>query len=145
MPKQLDLDFETLIENCLHSVLNDSSKYKRALKKKIIESYITDEEEIKSLKKGELLFPTKKISLKWEKGYGYRGQPDEIINFDALLDVNGGHGGGDLGLISALYDMLVSNNNPETSLEASIESHLIGINAEESRLNNGKLIYLHKK
>lgn len=73
------------------------------------------------------------------------GQPDEIINFDALLDVNGGHGGGDLGLISALYDMLVSNNNPETSLEASIESHLIGINAEESRLNNGKLIYLHKK
>lgn len=84
MPKQLDLDFETLIENCLHSVLNDSTKYKRALKKKIIESYITDEEEIKSLKKGELLFPTKKISLKWEKGYGYRGQPDEIINLHLI-------------------------------------------------------------
>ena len=80
MSKKLDLDFETLIENCLHSVLEDSTKYKKILKKKIIETYINDKEEIKSLKKGELFFPSKQISLKWQKGYGYRGQPDEVLN-----------------------------------------------------------------
>ena len=72
------------------------------------------------------------------------GKEVEAIPFTSICTVEGGHGGGDAGLITALYNMLVSNDNPETSLEASIESHLIGINAERSRLNNGELIYLHK-
>ena len=55
-----------------------------------------------------------------------------------------GHGGGDFYLINDLYDILTGNNKEGTSLEESIESHLMGICAEESRLNDGKLIYVHK-
>lgn len=36
--------------------------------------------------------------------------------------------------------MLDGEENPETSLEKSIESHLMGIAAEKSRLNGGELV-----
>ena len=52
--------------------------------------------------------------------------------------------GGDEGMINVLYDMLLGNNVQTTSFEASIESHLMGICAEESRLKGGELIYIHK-
>lgn len=55
-----------------------------------------------------------------------------------------GHGGGDGGLISALYGMLSGESAQKTSFEASVESHLMGICAEESRLKGGELIYVHK-
>ena len=55
-----------------------------------------------------------------------------------------GHGGGDFVLINELYDILMGRATKGTSLEESIESHLMGICAEESRLNDGKLIYVHK-
>lgn len=55
-----------------------------------------------------------------------------------------GHGGGDAGLINALYGMLTGTSAQETSFEASVESHLMGICAEESRLKGGELIYVHK-
>ena len=62
----------------------------------------------------------------------------EISN---LVDSLSGHGGGDKGLIDALYDEIVSENlTNETSIEYSLESHLMALYAEESRLNNGKLI-----
>lgn len=72
------------------------------------------------------------------------GKEVESISFEALSTLQGGHGGGDFGLISSLYNALNDSNNIETSLVASIESHLIGIKAEQSRLNNGKLIKIHK-
>lgn len=49
-----------------------------------------------------------------------------------------GHGGGDYYLMSAFYDMLCGNENSETTLEKSVESHLMGIAAEKSRTENGK-------
>ena len=55
-----------------------------------------------------------------------------------------GHGGGDFYLINELYDILTGKGKASTSLEASIESHLMGICAEESRLKGGELIYVHK-
>ena len=55
-----------------------------------------------------------------------------------------GHGGGDYYIINELYDILSGNGKSSTSLEASIESHLMGICAEESRLKNGELIYVHQ-
>ena len=55
-----------------------------------------------------------------------------------------GHGGGDYYLINELYDILTGNGKSSTSLEASIESHLMGIAAEQSRLQGGELIYVHK-
>ena len=53
------------------------------------------------------------------------------------------HGGGDHAMMNTLYAMLEGKADLETSLEASIESHLMGIYAEESRLNDGKLVYVH--
>ena len=54
-----------------------------------------------------------------------------------------GHGGGDAGLVSAMYDILTGKTAGYTSLEESLESHLMGIAAEESRLDGGKLVYVH--
>lgn len=51
-----------------------------------------------------------------------------------------GHGGGDGGTMKAFYNLLCGKTNPETSLEKSIESHLIGICAEKSRLNGGQTV-----
>lgn len=53
------------------------------------------------------------------------------------------HGGGDFKLVEALYNMLEGNAGLETSLEASVESHLMGIKAEESRLAEGQLLLVH--
>jgi len=71
------------------------------------------------------------------------GKPTEVISIDALLEADYGHGGGDLKLVEALYDMMEGNAGLETSLEASVESHLMGIKAEESRLAAGKLLLVH--
>ncbi|MGN1095246.1 MAG: Gfo/Idh/MocA family protein [Eubacteriales bacterium] len=59
------------------------------------------------------------------------------------LGAEGGHGGGDNMLIKTMYDILLGNADNRTSLESSIESHLMGICAEESRLAGGKLVYIH--
>ena len=55
-----------------------------------------------------------------------------------------GHGGGDVGLVSDLYVTLKGEGEGRTSLEASIESHLMGIRAEESRLAGGICLNVHK-
>ena len=68
----------------------------------------------------------------------------EIIEINALEDSGYGHGGGDVFLVRKLYEVLCGNAQADTSLEASVESHLMGIYAEQSRLNGGELIYVHK-
>ena len=55
----------------------------------------------------------------------------------------GGHGGGDQGLVNDLYGMFTGTKKAITSLEESLESHLIGIAAEQSRKLDGKRIYVH--
>ncbi len=54
-----------------------------------------------------------------------------------------GHGGGDSGLVDTLYDAVTQGANSQTALEASIESHLMGIAAEKSRLADGALTLVH--
>ena len=71
-------------------------------------------------------------------------EASETIEINALEDSGYAHGGGDVFLIRKLYDVLCGNVQADTSLEASVESHLMGICAEESRLNDGQLIYIHK-
>ena len=52
-----------------------------------------------------------------------------------------GHGGGDVGLVNALYSALTDENAPvDTLLDNSIESHLMAIAAEQSRLAGGKTV-----
>ena len=70
-------------------------------------------------------------------------QKDEVITFSQLPDVTGGHGGGDMGLVNAFYQALLSDESLCTTLESSIESHLMAFAAEESRLNDGEKIVLH--
>ena len=63
------------------------------------------------------------------------GKEPIIMKTSDLVSGNTGydHGGGDFVLCQQLYDMILGNNETTTSLEASIESHLIAISAEESR------------
>lgn len=74
------------------------------------------------------------------------GKGEEVYNGEELVAALGedsfGHGGGDAMLMNALYDMLCGNVEPETSLEKSLESHLMSIAAEESRIS-GKIITVH--
>ncbi len=54
-----------------------------------------------------------------------------------------GHGGGDEGLIGKLYEALSNKiRDTDTSLDKSIESHLMAIAAEDSRLRGGAVVYL---
>ena len=72
-------------------------------------------------------------------------QPIEVMPFKELPDVTGGHGGGDMGLVNAFYQSLLSSDSMCTTLESSIESHLMAFAAEESRLHEGEKIELHRK
>lgn len=54
------------------------------------------------------------------------------------------HGGGDAGLVDAFYDILCGKVISETSLENSVESHIMGIAAEKSRLQGGRLVTVHQ-
>ena len=71
------------------------------------------------------------------------GKNDVEFSSKELLESGHAHGGGDFGIISSLYDMLNGTAPESTSLEASIESHLMGIAAEKSRINGGELIKIH--
>ena len=68
------------------------------------------------------------------------GKEKKIVNISDLADTDDGHGGGDEGIIRGLYENLISVHDGSTTLEASIESHLMSFAAEESRVNGGKLI-----
>lgn len=71
------------------------------------------------------------------------GKPAEEIKFADLPESGYGHGGGDSGLVRELYEILCGNASPATALEASVESHLMGICAEKSRLEGGRLVSVH--
>ncbi len=74
------------------------------------------------------------------------GQPKKTLKISELVDdktVNSyGHGGGDYVMLKDLYEMVTSGTECGTSLENSIESHLMALAAEESR-KSGKVIKLH--
>lgn len=69
----------------------------------------------------------------------------ERIDLADLTEGGYGHGGGDSKLVETLYDILEGNATERTSLAASIESHLMGIAAEESRKAGGNLVKIHKE
>ncbi len=74
------------------------------------------------------------------------GEKEIVEPFDKIVKKdNFSHGGGDKKLVEALYDIITNKNDAATTLVSSIESHLMCYAAEESRLQNGKLIHLHNK
>lgn len=73
------------------------------------------------------------------------GQEDEVIDVRALADDFSGHGGGDARMISELVALLqgrAPGTNTLTSIDRSVESHLVALAAEESRLADGRMIPL---
>lgn len=68
----------------------------------------------------------------------------ETINTKKLVENGYGHGGGDSGIVNGLYDLLTMRRTEGTSLEASIESHLIAFSAEESRKKGGELVKIKR-
>lgn len=70
-------------------------------------------------------------------------KPEQIIDVTHLVEANDNHSGGDAGLINAFYDALCGNGSLATSLERSVESHLMALKAEQSRLNKGELLNVH--
>ena len=70
---------------------------------------------------------------------------DRVWKIADLTDDLELHGGGDHRMVEELYKVLTGEmQNIETSLVNSIESHIMAIGAEESRLNGGKLVELEK-
>lgn len=91
---------------------------------------------------GDILFDETENTIKVSK-YS-RLEESYVISTRELVENGYGHGGGDQGLIDTLYDMLEGKAESSTSLDASVESHLMGIAAEESRLMGGALVEVHK-
>lgn len=71
------------------------------------------------------------------------GEEKQIITIDSLVEAGYDHGGGDARLVEYLYSILNNECENRTSLRESVESHLIGISAEESRLNGGEIVKVH--
>ncbi len=63
---------------------------------------------------------------------------------DLIKHKIGGHGGGDYMLVHDMYEVMAGEKRSPTTLSESVESHLIGIAAEESRRNNGELVRVHE-
>ena len=75
-------------------------------------------------------------------------EKSQMINYlngngDTLRDIVDRHGGGDGKIVDALYGMLVGESDARTSLAKSVESHLMGIAAEQSRKAGGALVRVH--
>lgn len=68
---------------------------------------------------------------------------DYTISVKPLVEGGYGHGGGDSGILNALYKVLSGMGAEETSIEKSVESHLMSIAAEKSRLS-GESVIIHK-
>ena len=69
---------------------------------------------------------------------GLFGQPREVIDVTKLATDFSGHGGGDVRMVLEFLEMITTGKEPQgiTSLEQSINSHLVAFAAEESRLNH---------
>lgn len=72
------------------------------------------------------------------------GKEKQVIETSTIIEGGNGHGGGDAKLIDALYDMISGTQKNVTGLKHSIECHLMGIAAEESRAQNGALVKVHQ-
>jgi predicted dehydrogenase len=76
-------------------------------------------------------------------GHGTRFLKIKEIIKEAMNDTFG-HGGGDYMMVKDFYDALVGKSELGTTLEASIESHLMALMAEQSR-KDGKVYPVHKE
>ena len=75
------------------------------------------------------------------------GQPKKVWTLQDIFRERAcdsfGHGGGDLALVHDFYDMLEGTAETGTTLEASVESHLMALAAEDSR-KTGRVVRVHE-
>ena len=73
------------------------------------------------------------------------GQEDEVIDVRTLTNDFSGHGGGDARLVREFVDLVrgeIGVSKTLTSIERSVESHLVALAAEESRRGHGTPVTL---
>jgi predicted dehydrogenase len=71
---------------------------------------------------------------------------DSVLRIAELSPGTSGHGGGDDRMIDALYHHLSAKTaQVDTTLENSIDSHLMAFAAEKSRIHGGKRIQMSRK
>ena len=102
----------------------------------LIEKYENPIEHACDMKEGQVF-----IANGWERPEGFCLSAWESMSAFVLAL---SHGGGDFYLIKELCNMLEGKASAATSLTASIESHLMCICAEESRLKGGEKILVHE-
>ncbi|MBR1686584.1 MAG: Gfo/Idh/MocA family oxidoreductase [Clostridia bacterium] len=86
---------------------------------------------------GELYCDMKKETIRVMK----YGEEDEVIDVRKLADDFSGHGGGDVRLVREFIDLVrgeIEMTPTLTAIDRSVESHLVALGAEESRLNHGQ-------
>lgn len=89
---------------------------------------------------GEIIFDERLDNIQvWP--YGEKAQN---ISIRTLVNEEQSHGGGDAVLVEELYDILSGKKECPTPLRESIESHLMGIAADESRKAGGELVKVHR-
>lgn len=71
------------------------------------------------------------------------GQEAERFYFGENDDRYSGHGGGDMGMMENICDIIANASTQSlTSVDASVESHVMALAAEHSRLQGGQLVQL---
>lgn len=93
------------------------------------------------------------IRVHCTKGFIEASMLDNIIKYEiygqeakeykiAIGETFGGHGGGDTKMVDDIIDDLEGKSNSLclTSIDKSIMSHIMGFDAEESRINDGKVV-----
>ncbi|MBQ8432754.1 MAG: Gfo/Idh/MocA family oxidoreductase [Clostridia bacterium] len=90
---------------------------------------------------GELIFDERSATIEI---LPFGGEAEIIDTSSFVKEGNKGHGGGDAILVQELYRALVGEKESTTTLEESVECHLMGISAEESRAMGGALVQVHR-
>ena len=71
------------------------------------------------------------------------GGEERVIDLNAQKDEISGHGGGDFGLMAAFCKLMAEGGAQSlTGIDASVESHVMALAAEASRLDGGRTITL---
>lgn len=71
------------------------------------------------------------------------GHPERVIDLGATANEFAGHGGGDMGIMDYICNLVAGGGTDGlTSVDVSVESHVMALAAEASRLAGGKVIDL---
>ena len=73
------------------------------------------------------------------------GQPERVIDLAAGKSEFAGHGGGDAGLVKEFCRLIASGGGEAlTGIDVSVESHVMALAAEASRLSGGETVDLER-